>query len=258
MANNLLTSVEGHWTMDEVTNRLDDVNGNTASPGTNPIQAVGLLGNAAENPAASNRHLVITNDSALIFSGNEDFTLAAWIRKATSSDTSGGFISLWEAEGDFSYSILYNNSTDKASFAVSSDGTTGGQTVVSSSGTLTNNVWYHVVGVHDATADTLSLYVTPSTDSVPASPATTAHSTGVHGDATDPIRMFLLPSIGEFPGRIDEVAVWRRALVAADITAHFNGGSPLPYAQWQLGASVSANTIDLPLHHLKARKRTHG
>jgi hypothetical protein len=254
MANNLLASLEGHWTMNEATNRLDDVNGNTASPGTSPNVVAGLLGNAAENPSAGNRHLVIANDPALVFSGAESFSLAAWVRKYTSTDTSGQIIGLWEANP--SYSLAYNKAVDAMQFELSPDGTYPSRVPLVSSVTMTDDVWYHVIAVHDADADLMKIYVTPVTDSVPAVPDTLAHTTGVYENNAEAIRMFLLPAVGEFPGRIDEVAVWRRVLTAADITTHFNGGSPFPYNEWQSVAEIASdNDAGLPLHQLKARKK---
>lgn len=253
MANSLLVSLEGHWTMDEATNRLDDVNGNTASPGVNPVQGSGLLGNAAENPSASNRHLLITNDSALVFD-DESFSISAWIVKFTASDTSGQILGLWEGNGALSYTLTYNKTPDALQFELTSDGFVGTRVTHLSSVTLTNNTWYHVVAVLNVDTELMKIYVTPSTESSPASAENKAHTGGVYGGVTDPIRMFLLPSVGEFPGRIDEVAVWRRALTDGDVNTLFNQGAPLPYSQWQDGTVAPS----IPPNVYRRRKRKNG
>lgn len=251
MVNSLLVDLEGHWTMDEVTNRLDDVNGNTASPGTNPNQVAGLLGNAAENPSANNKNLVITQDPALVFD-DESLTISAWVRKYTASDTSGMIFGLWEANP--SYALEYNNSPDAMQFELSPDGTYPSRVALASSVTMTNNVWYHVVAGLDAENELMTIRVTPSTDSSPAAEETQAHTTGVYGSSGDDIRMFLLPGVGEFPGRIDEVAVWRRVLTEEDINTLFNSGSPLPYSQWQDGTIPTS----VPPSVYRRRKKKNG
>ena len=50
-------------------------------------------------------------------------------------------------------------------------------------------------------------------------------------------------------GRFDEIAVWRRALSAADIETHWNGGAALPFASWDATAPGSVVGLATPWYY---------
>lgn len=92
-----------------------------------------------------------------------------------------------------------------------------------SDGAFSNGQWYHLAFVYDGTAPSplrTRIYINGVLDSVHAStPALAANVQDIHiGD---------LPGGGEtFLGKLDDVALWTRALTEAEIQSVYQGGLP--------------------------------
>ncbi|MEW6583330.1 MAG: LamG-like jellyroll fold domain-containing protein, partial [Actinomycetota bacterium] len=90
---------------------------------------------------------------------------------------------------------------------------TGGSNLLSGAGTITAGTTHHVAATYDAAADTSTLYV----DGV-------AVATGAHGPYSGPaVTVTQVAAYGNtehFDGRLAEVAVYARALTAAEVLAH--------------------------------------
>ncbi|HUO10467.1 MAG TPA: LamG domain-containing protein [Phycisphaerae bacterium] len=90
---------------------------------------------------------------------------------------------------------------------------------------LTMNTWYHVAGVYNAQAHTISTYVNGLPDRVPPDPACCNMPANALAPTTGDFIMGREPWVGSlgstryFDGSIDDVRVYNRALSAAEIRA---------------------------------------
>lgn len=85
--------------------------------------------------------------------------------------------------------------------------------------TLSSNTWYHAVGTYDSTAG-IKLYLNAGT------PGTNTQTT-LDG-LNNPINIGVSISSYYFNGDIDEVAMWSRALEAADVQTIYNATNDNP------------------------------
>jgi hypothetical protein len=86
---------------------------------------------------------------------------------------------------------------------------------------LTTNTWYHVAGVYDAAAQTLSIYVNGVLDNGVLSGTVPA----AQSDATVNVNIAQrtgMPGTFNFRGRIDEVHIFNRALAGSEIQNDMN------------------------------------
>lgn len=232
MANILRDAVEGHWTLDELAgaDRVDStINGNDAIDNSFTDSVGGLLGNAAFPGAggSSIKFLTIPHTSDLLF-GDEDFTIGAWVLPSNVGQNVFVF-SMWEhSTNKKSYTCQFTTQGGgKFRFGVSADG--AATTILDTATTYAPAVWHQVIWVHDSVNNELRIYVDNGT------PTVLSYSGGVFGTNDQLIDIGRLrgTSITVGNGRIDELAAWRRAFTAADVAEHWNGGTPLPFAQWE-------------------------
>jgi hypothetical protein len=206
----LTAGLVGYWPLDDASgSSAADLSG-SGHNGTltnGPVWTTGKLG-AALTFNGSNSTLDI-NQSVLNTSNS--FSAAAWVQladlngwhSAVSQDGSNvsGFFLQFTSGGQFAFSL------------VNSDSTSGTTTRAVSNFNAVANTWYHLVGVYDASAKQGSLYVNgvlQSTVSVPA--AWNASGETVIGRAK------WGGAVDFWPGKLDDVRLYNRALSAADAT----------------------------------------
>ncbi len=156
-----------------------------------------------------NDYLQVSTNTAL--RPTSQVAVEAWV-KTSGTDTSGGeVVSLGDryalrikADGTVNF-FIYNGSTWKS---------------VTTSVSVTNNAWHHLIG--QKTSAGLEVYVDGTkraglalTDSVAYGSAVLLYI-GKHGNGGTAF---------DFKGLMDEVRIYNRALTAAEITAHYNGGA---------------------------------
>ncbi|MBS1963193.1 MAG: hypothetical protein JST04_13335 [Bdellovibrionales bacterium] len=156
-------------------------------------------------------------------------TVAAWVKHDNDPD----YADVAGKEGSFKLNL----NAHKYSFHISTNGTNWD--CHADGGTVTTpGVWYHVVGTYDGTDAKLYLNGVPE--------ATCAFS----GNLAANSRHFAIGafddggSFGDFwPGSLDEVAVWNRALTAGEVSTLYAS---------QSGAVVSDGTISVLADHSDA------
>jgi hypothetical protein len=138
-----------------------------------------------------------------------NFTISAWVRL----DSTGKFATAVSQDGTTSsgFYLQYSSADNRFAFSTSQGRALSDQAP-------TTGTWYQLVGVHDADASTYTLYVDGTKQST-----TWAQLTG---DAADgPLAIARAFSGGQssddWPGSIDEVTVWNRALTSADVAAQY-------------------------------------
>ncbi len=224
----ITSSLEAYWKLEESTDtRYDFANGNNLEDINTVGQTTGKIGNAADFVRANSEHLDAA-DSGVHDFGDEDFTLAFWVKLNEKDLPAQNIVGKFEHNLARQYLADYRgDATDRFRFIVDSDGDISmGATsvaVANNFGSPTIDVFVFIVCWHDATANTVNIQVNDGTvDSV-------AHSTGVaQGSAVFEIGASEQPAgtpVAFLDGAADEVGIWGRILTAAERTAMYNSGS---------------------------------
>lgn len=213
-SSSLLVQLNGYWKMDEASgNRADSTaNGLTLTDNNTVTSAAGLISNEATFLTANQESLSHVHDALLAPTGS--FTLAGWfhIDAATgvtqilvdkSDPTTGGFRLARSNAGNIQFSI------------------TGGgqQTLLNVASLFPLSTRILIVAWFDASAGTLNFQVnngtiqSSATAVTPAYDNTIAFRIGCNSNGTASC----------ITGGADEVALWGRALIAAERTAFYNG-----------------------------------
>jgi hypothetical protein len=162
--------------------------------------------------------VTITDPGVFNFTSNRTLSLEAWVNGAPAQESGAAIVSKGYGGGGEQYSLDVQGGHFR--FYVR-DNTASHPSTVALSSNAPNYTWQHVVAVYDQAASRMQLWV----NNALAASGTTKTSLL---DTSDPIsigsRKSTLSSGYDlnFDGRIDEVAVYNRALTTSEIAAHFN------------------------------------
>lgn len=211
--------------------RLNESSGTLASAMSGGVSAVYqnvTLGQASG--VTDNQTSVAFNGSSSYidvgdnFDSTNDATVEAWVYP---TDTSGTRPIVSKHSGTRGYALELV--AGQLRFRVTNDaGTTHSVTGATS---LSTNTWYHVVGVRNATAGTIRVFVNGIPDGTAA----------VSGTAGTSATFLYIGSNGSefFAGNIDEVAIYSTPLGSTRIVAHTDAGQRATcYSQSTLSASA--------------------
>jgi len=167
----------------------------------------------------SDDYLKVDDHNQLDFSGDDEFTIEAWIRhgpqtsgqdvilaKYETSGGDGGYKLLMESDGDITFGIDDDNSSFPA------------DSITSTAATYDDNRWHHVVGVKNGT--TLKLYIDAILVGTDTSLTTASLSNnddlyiGIDADGTS----------NPYDGFLDETKIYRYARTANQIKSDYLGG----------------------------------
>ncbi|WP_165864010.1 LamG domain-containing protein [Capsulimonas corticalis] len=154
-----------------------------------------------------------------VINTSSSFTVACW---AELNNTSAyeDFLTVDGANVSAFY-LQYNAGNGKISFnRLASDSVSAASTIAAASAAPSTGTWYHVVGVYDATAQTISLYINGALQQT-ASFTTPWNGTGsllvgrglFSGNATDYLN-----------GVVDNARVYNSALTAAQVSTLYSSG----------------------------------
>ncbi|HEY2759087.1 MAG TPA: LamG domain-containing protein [Pirellulales bacterium] len=147
-----------HWAFDEGTGTIaadTSGNGHTLTLSTGASWTAGNVGTGALSVNGTSSGVATAVGPVVDTAGG--FTVSAWVDIASlggfqtvvsiaGTNVAGFFLQLRGDTGTFAFARLPSDATGNASIAAASSAPTAG-------------TWYHIVGVNDATAGTLSLYV---------------------------------------------------------------------------------------------------
>ena len=145
-------------------------------------------------------------------------TLSAWIRIGANPSDDGGIVAKLAGAG-WQLKTSPDTGVRTAAIQISSNGSNAIQRY--SATVLNTNTWYHIAGVYNAAAATLSIYVNGVLDNgvlsgtVPSSQFNSTSGVNI-GQRTG------FPGTFNFLGVIDEVHVFNRALTAAEVQTDMN------------------------------------
>lgn len=223
---------------DDLMNRADGVY--TGAPALN--QAGAISGNGAVQFDGVNDYVGIANEA--LFDLSSAITIEAWIKVSS-------FTKAWQAivtKGDSSWRLARYNTTDRISFDTSGLSNLG----LPSNRSVNDGQWHHVVAVYDGAAK--YLYIDGSLDAwTPATGAISANNFEVRiGENAQAAGRY-------FHGAIDEVAIYSRAISAAEVASHYaDGGGTYLSTRLSVATSPShsvefaGNIDDSGAFHLQA------
>lgn len=220
----LNTSLIAYWKLDEASGSRSDSEPtgtaqNLSDSGTT-ASATGKINNGADFEFSSTTYLSRSDSSDLSLGADTDFTIAGWVKMESDTGFFAGIVAKnGGADNTDEYVVLYNPGLQRFQFKVANGSSS--QTVTADNlGIPSTATWYHIVAIHDSTADQIKLIINNGT-------ADTASWSGGTQDGTAEFRIGAMTYNGglAFDGIIDEVGFWKKALSASEITELYNSGS---------------------------------
>lgn len=215
----LRSSMVAYWALNEtassgdVTAKDGSGKGYDLTSNNSVLSTTGKVGNGRAFVSANAEWLSVNSNSDLTFPRNEDWTIAFWVYPTGEGE---GMFMGKDISGNREFE--YKKTSDERVYL--SFTTLGGATLQSNPNILTLNTWHHLVAVQSSLATAVyrngSLLLGPTTFASNWSTATTPLNIG---------RRAFAGANSYFDGTIDEVAIWRRALTAAEITELYNSGN---------------------------------
>ncbi|TDV51974.1 LamG-like jellyroll fold domain-containing protein [Actinophytocola oryzae] len=189
------------------TTTADEVGDHDGTLVNGPVWTPGHNGNALQFDGSS----FVDTGASLVDTAEGNYTVSAWVRM----DALGGFQTAVSQDGDVNsgYFLQYSGSDNRFAFsfvgvrALASTPPNPGQ-------------WYHLVGVRDAAAGTLELYV----DGTPAGSASGCVGSPATGDTVIGRAKYNGGQVDFWRGAIDQVHVYDRALTDAEVTELYSSG----------------------------------
>lgn len=216
-------SLISHWKLDELSGTRNDSKGTNHLTSNNNVGVVGgKVDNAAVFTAASSTSLSVSSNATLQ-TGNIDFTLSGWIY-LTSKTAIMDIVSKWGASGNFEYILIYNSTSDRLEFYVSSTGSNIVGAVANNYGSPATGAWIFFEVYHDSVNDVIGIRINNGTAN------TAAHSAGVFASTA----AFMLgdravTAATYFNGRMDSISLWKRILTTSERSSLYNSGVGLDY-----------------------------
>jgi hypothetical protein len=203
------------WQLDELSgDRVSKIGGITLADSNSVLYQTGKRGNAAQFVSGSSQDLWIADTSSLSF-GDEDFTVACWVKFTTTTATQG-LVAKWDnGSNDKEYQLQYSNSLDRICFSISNDGSTVTTEAGDILGSPADGTWYCVIGWHDSVNDTLNIQINDGE----------IDSQSYANGCNDNIADFAIGSRGHVDNfanaLIDEVAIWSRVLTEEERSLYY-------------------------------------
>jgi hypothetical protein len=215
----LFNDLLSFYKLDEVSGtRFDSVGDNDLTDIGTVTSNVGVVGSGAEFDLANLERLDAANSGVLAF-GDEDFTLATWVRLEDTINQ--GMINKWDSSAVRSYNLFYLGSASRFQFSLSADGSAATNLQASTFGAPSQGDWNFVVAWYDATANLMSIQVNDGTVD------TAAHTGGAFKHNAELFRLGKT-NVGAtdryLTGGLDAVGVWNRILTGTERTQLYNNG----------------------------------
>jgi uncharacterized repeat protein (TIGR01451 family) len=216
-------------------------NGLTGALTNGPTWSAGKYGSGVRFDGV-NDFVSLGNPTALQLTGS--MTISAWINSSSFPPDDAAIVS---KRGGSGYQLDTTLDTGPRTIGFKLTTSSGGLMARFGATALQPNIWYHVAGVYDATAQTLNVYLNGQLNNGGSSGTVTA----TQQNSTNNVQIGQRPgSPGtfNFAGTIDQVRIYNVALTAAQIQADMNtpaggGGADTtpPSAPGTLSASAASS-----------------
>jgi len=205
-------------------------NGNTGTwYGNGNHWLSGKAGKAGKFDGSTDYTLCETG-SSLDMSG--DFTLESWVMKKGSMTGSFGGIVTKQVSGGNGYGLVVDNSNRLAMITFSS----GAYAYTVANSAMTNNIWYHVVGIRQSGTNYLYINGVKQTDQDTTAFTNATGTNCSHG------RFYSGTSTYYFNGLIDQTRIYNYARTPAQIAWDYNRGKPVGH--WKMDECQGGNIND--------------
>lgn len=171
----------------------------------------------AGNAEGGNDVVRIPDSGVFNFASTRIFSLEAWVNGPGAQEAGAAIIAKGTGAGGEQFAIDVPNGNYRF---FGWDGGSPNNAVVAQSSVAPNGTWQHLVAVLDQPAGRMKLYVN-GVERATATPRPTVVNT-THEVSIGARKGSSAGYDLNFDGRIDEVAIYNRALSVAEITAHFN------------------------------------
>lgn len=200
-----------YWQLDETggTTYADAVGGRDAQC-TNCPTAVTGQNNNAQQFNGSNTGLNVPADPAFDWTGSDSFTIELWIKTDGACTTDE--VMIGRGSG-VAYWLVGCNSSGNITFQLS-DGFSSVNLL--SPGSISGNLWHHIVAVHDSVDNSNTLYIDGK---VVASEIQSF--AGSFANTLDPVNIGYLNGAAYFGGALDEVALYTSRLPERVMLTHY-------------------------------------
>ncbi len=223
-----ISELAGYWKFndDPTDGTIDDSsayrNNGTCTPGTScPSQTTDREEN--ENKAylfnGTDNYVEIA-DKRLDF-GSDGFTVSMWIKSNGTLTGSASFRLLFKAEGDlasnagWSFYVQGSDGEGKNGRVQFSDGTNQVTSSPTAGTTFVNGEWHHFVAVVDRSSDTITIYNDGAAQTGTIDISTVSGS--MNNNAVLTIGRYPIGGTEHFNGKIDEVAIFSKALTQTEV-----------------------------------------
>lgn len=224
-ANTLLDGLISYWEMDEAANstRVDSHGSNDLADPTNCGTRAGINSTTAADFAGTpTDYLLLASGSETDFRfGSGSWSWLTWVLFDTTA--AGPVIMKYAGSGSREFALFRETASDVA-FYMSPNGTTVSGVARISSG-ISTGVWHLFYCYYNGSEIGISL------DN--GTPVTASYSGGQYAGTTEIRFGDWSASTSELDGGLQKVGFWNRVLGADDVTAYYNSGNGLVYADFE-------------------------
>ena len=188
---------------------------------------------------------------------DKKFSVSVWIKPDDATPAANEYLYYIMSAGGGGKLGFWLDTTGKINFRVFS----GSAKTITSTATLADNTWYHIVGTWDG--NTINLYIDGASAATPVAATDAYNSTTGNTWATFGAYRFGATGAskgGWYTGEAGQLAIWNNiALSESQISSLYNSGSPInpmtikpaPIAYYPLGGNAStggdsSNTLSVP------------
>jgi len=253
----LFDGLTAAWRLEETSGTRIDATGrgHDLTDNNTVTQAAGKVGNAAQFTRANSESLSTADHADL--SGAGDFTLAAWVRLDSKSNTMFIIAKADDSLFVYEYEFQYHQPSDRFSFVVgdTADPQNIGFVNADTPSPVAIDTWYLIICWHDSVNDQLGIQV--STEGAEGTVYTTGYADGVK-DTAQGLRLGADNQPNWFfDGRIDAPHFWPRVLTASQRSLLWNDGAGLEFSSVgsTLALSPSAYTLTGQATGLRAARK---
>lgn len=219
-AEGLSADLIASWELNEASGNAIDSHGSNDLTDTN---TVGVSGGWRDFESSSTEYFTIS-DNADLSMGDIDFTFEIWVNiESTGADRA--ILSKWNSGASSrEYSLIYNNSTNRFQFFISTTGGNNLSVTASSFGAPSTATPYQIFIWHDSTSNVFGIRVNNGTAN------TEANSSGVFSGSAN----FQIGAENgglPFDGLMRRARLWKRLLTSDERTFLYNGGSGRDYSE---------------------------
>lgn len=226
-----------HWSLDETSGTRND------SIGSSNLSVTGTVGSTAgqESNAANftttggSNYLSVSDNAAVSTGGETSFSLSMWVKLHSKSGTQVFVGKYGGANGE--YAVYYEHTFKR--FVFSTYSPPSANNYVQSSNTLGEpaiDTWYHITAIHDAAANTNSITVNGSSNTVTNVPE--------HSDTSASFVVGSFNTAGQYPAQaaIDDLRLYKTALTTQEVKDISQPPSNLmAYWKFDEGSGATAN-----------------